>query len=107
VLELAGIRDILAKNLGTPNPINTLKATIDGLKKLRRPEEVAQARGKAVHEVLFPRKREEEPADDGAVPAAEAPVTAEAVESEPEAPQAEEPAEKPKRSRRKQADADA
>src|SRR5919206_253788 len=61
VLELAGVRDILAKSLGTPNAINTLKATVDGLKQLRRPEDVAQIRGKAVHEVLFPRKRTEEP----------------------------------------------
>jgi small subunit ribosomal protein S5 len=58
VLELAGIRDILAKSLGNPNPVNLLKATVDGLRKLRRPEDVARMRGKAVHEVLFPRKRE-------------------------------------------------
>jgi small subunit ribosomal protein S5 len=56
VLELAGVRDILAKSLGNPNPVNLLKATVDGLRKLRRPEEVARSRGKAVHEVLFPRK---------------------------------------------------
>ena len=42
VLELAGIRDILAKSLGNPNPINLLKATVNGLQSLRRPEEVAQ-----------------------------------------------------------------
>ena len=41
VLELAGIRDILAKSLGNPNPINLLKATVNGLQSLRRPEEVA------------------------------------------------------------------
>ena len=41
VLELAGIRDILAKSLGTTNPINMLKATVNGLQSLRRPEEVA------------------------------------------------------------------
>ena len=37
VLELAGIRDILAKSLGTTNPINMLKATVQGLQSLRRP----------------------------------------------------------------------
>jgi small subunit ribosomal protein S5 len=52
VLELAGVRDILAKSLGTTNPINMLKATVDGLRRLRRPEEVARARGKTVSEVL-------------------------------------------------------
>jgi small subunit ribosomal protein S5 len=59
VLELAGIRDILAKSLGNPNPINLLKATVNGLRSLRRPEEVAEKRGKAVHEILFPRANPE------------------------------------------------
>jgi hypothetical protein len=52
VLELAGIKDVLAKSLGTTNPINMAKATVDGLKKLRRPEDVAKMRGKTVAEVL-------------------------------------------------------
>jgi small subunit ribosomal protein S5 len=52
VLELGGVRDILAKSLGTTNPINMLKATVDGLQKLRRPEEVAQIRGLTVTQVL-------------------------------------------------------
>jgi small subunit ribosomal protein S5 len=60
VLELAGVRDILAKSLGNPNPVNLLKATVNGLRSLRRPEEVAEKRGKHVSEVLFPRKNKEE-----------------------------------------------
>src|SRR5215208_5582801 len=52
VLELAGIRDILAKSLGTTNPINMAKATVAALKGLRRPEDVARARGKTISEVL-------------------------------------------------------
>jgi len=65
VLELAGIRDILAKSLGNPNPVNLLKATVNGLKQLRRPEEVALIRGKAVHEILFPRAETEEKKTNG------------------------------------------
>ena len=73
VLELGGVRDILAKSLGTTNPINMLKATVDGLKRLRRPEEVAAARGLTVSQVLpVGAKQEEEPAPE---PVAEAPVT--------------------------------
>jgi len=60
VLELAGIRDILAKSLGTTNPINMLKATVDGLKSLKRPEDVARVRGKAIEDVLYIRKRDVE-----------------------------------------------
>ena len=52
VLELAGIRDVLAKSLGTTNPINMARATVDGLKRLRRPEDVARSRGKAIKDVL-------------------------------------------------------
>jgi small subunit ribosomal protein S5 len=52
VLELGGIRDVLAKSLGTTNPINMLKAAEQALKNLRRPEEVAKARGKSISEVL-------------------------------------------------------
>ena len=63
VLELAGIRDILAKSLGTTTPINMLKATVNGLQSLKRPEEVARARGKAVEEILFIRKRDGEDAE--------------------------------------------
>ena len=48
VLELGGIRDVLAKSLGTTNPINMLKAAEPALRQLRRPEEVAKARGKQI-----------------------------------------------------------
>jgi len=62
VLELAGIRDILAKSLGTTNPINMAKATVDGLKQLRRPEDVARIRGLTIAQVLpVPAKPAEEP----------------------------------------------
>jgi small subunit ribosomal protein S5 len=68
VLELAGIRDILAKSLGTTNPVNLLKATVDGLKRLRQPDEVAKTRGKTIAEVLPyvpPPAEEKEPAEVG------------------------------------------
>jgi len=52
VLELAGIHDILSKSLGTQNPINLVKATVEGLRGLRTPEEVARLRGLSVGEVL-------------------------------------------------------
>ncbi|MFH1736389.1 MAG: 30S ribosomal protein S5 [Actinomycetota bacterium] len=51
VLELAGIKDILTKSLGTSNAINVAGATVDALKNLRRPEDVAAMRGKDVAEI--------------------------------------------------------
>src|ERR1700735_548470 len=51
ILELAGIRDILAKSLGSSNGINVAHATIAGLKQLRRPDDVAALRGKSADEV--------------------------------------------------------
>src|SRR5919197_4118286 len=52
VLELAGIRDVLTKSIGTQNPINLVKATMEGLMGLRRPEQVAKLRGLSVNQVL-------------------------------------------------------
>ncbi|WP_432362136.1 30S ribosomal protein S5 [Sporosarcina sp. UB5] len=52
VLELAGITDILSKSLGSSTPINMVRATIEGLKNLKRAEEVAKLRGKSVEELL-------------------------------------------------------
>jgi small subunit ribosomal protein S5 len=96
VLELAGIRDILAKSLGTTNPINMAKATVDALQRLRRPEEVARVRGKTISEVLPLRMAVEEEAPVAAPPAPVAPApqpepvaAAEPVASEPQAEPAE------------------
>src|SRR4051795_3920608 len=52
VLELAGIRDVLSKSLGSQNPINLVKATIEGLEELRTPREVAELRGLSINQVL-------------------------------------------------------
>ncbi|MCL6441659.1 MAG: 30S ribosomal protein S5 [Thermoleophilum sp.] len=52
VLELAGVHDVLSKSFGSQNPINVVKATVDALRKLRDPAEVAQLRGLTVRQVL-------------------------------------------------------
>jgi small subunit ribosomal protein S5 len=52
VLELAGVRDVLSKSLGTQNPINLVKATVEGLQSLRDPRQMADLRGLTVREVL-------------------------------------------------------
>ena len=51
VLECAGVQDVLSKSLGTNNSINVVHATVDALKQLVRPEEVAARRGKSLEEV--------------------------------------------------------
>jgi small subunit ribosomal protein S5 len=92
VLELAGIRDILAKSLGTTNPINLLKATVNGLQSLRRPEDVAKIRGLTIAQVLpVPKKRPQEPEaeapETAAAPTPTAvPEPAEAAAAEPTGP---------------------
>jgi small subunit ribosomal protein S5 len=54
VLECAGVEDCLAKILGTSNKINVVHATMQGLRHLRRPEDVARIRGKTIEEVTSP-----------------------------------------------------
>ena len=48
VLELAGVEDVTSKSLGSSTPINVVRATVEGLKQLKRAEEVAALRGKSV-----------------------------------------------------------
>lgn len=54
VIEAAGIKDVLSKSLGSSNAINIVHATIDGLRRLQRPEDVAMRRDKTVEEVAPP-----------------------------------------------------
>ena len=53
VLELVGVRNILTKSLGSSNPNNMVRATIEGLKDLKRASEVAELRGKTVEEIYI------------------------------------------------------
>lgn len=52
VVELAGVKDILTKSLGSDNQINIVYATVKGVKSLKRAEDVAKLRGKTVEELL-------------------------------------------------------
>jgi small subunit ribosomal protein S5 len=72
VLELGGVRDILAKSLGTANPINLLMATVEGLKSLKRPEDLAKLRGKEIREVVKPHSETRAEAEAAAAAVAEA-----------------------------------
>jgi small subunit ribosomal protein S5 len=83
VLELAGIRNVLAKSLGTTNPINMAKATVVALQGLRRPDEVARSRGKVVQEILPLAKRtQRETAQEAEAAAAERAATTESSDGE-------------------------
>jgi small subunit ribosomal protein S5 len=76
VLELAGIRDVLSKSLGSQNPINLVKATMTALENLRSPDEVAKLRGLSIAEVLGT-------GDGNGAKPAEAPAEAEPAEVTP------------------------
>ncbi len=68
VFEMLGVKDVVAKSLGSQNPYNMIRATIDGLKKESSPRSVAQRRGKKVAEIL----RKPDAAKPAGEPAAEA-----------------------------------
>jgi len=76
ILEAAGVKNILTKQLGSRNPNNVVKATMDGLKQLRTVDQFAAKRGLTVPEVLGLEKRADKPT------ASEETVEAEAVETE-------------------------
>ena len=103
VLELAGVRNVLAKSLGTTNPINMAKATMAALHELRRPEDVARIRGKQISEVLpLPSIKTKQQLDQAAAAvvaaaAATGVVVVEAADPAAEVAVAEEAPAKPKR----------
>jgi small subunit ribosomal protein S5 len=61
VFEMLGIHDVVAKSVGSQNPYNMIRATLDGLQKVSSPRMVAQRRGKKVADILP--KRDESPAE--------------------------------------------
>lgn len=52
VLEVLGVKDVLAKCIGSNNPINVVRATVDGLERMHSPQQIAAKRGKSVKEIL-------------------------------------------------------
>jgi len=90
ILEAAGVKNILTKQLGSRNPNNVTKATMDGLKQLRTVEEFATKRGLSVPEVLGLPKRTEKKVEEAPAPVeaaaetpAETPAPVEAVTETP------------------------
>ena len=71
VFEMLGLQDVVAKSLGSTNPYNMIRATIDGLKQETSPRQVAQRRGKKVADILK-RPETEAAADSAAADAVEA-----------------------------------
>jgi small subunit ribosomal protein S5 len=85
VIELAGIKDILTKSLGTNNPINTVRATIEALQSMRTAQEVAELRGKTVEDIVGRRLAQayRTAESKGTVEAAPEPVAVGAAEEKP------------------------
>lgn len=52
VFEVVGVTNVLAKIIGSTNPYNVVRATLDGLKKMNTPSEIAAKRGKSIDEIL-------------------------------------------------------
>ena len=52
VFEVLGVHDVLAKCIGSPNPINVIRATVKGLAAMKSPQTIAEKRGKTVEEIL-------------------------------------------------------
>ena len=87
ILEVAGVKDVLGKSLGAPNAINTARATMNCLSKLKRAEEVARLRGKTLVELLPRNVVAIMTAAQPVIEAVEEPIAAKAVEKpEPPAP---------------------
>ena len=63
VFEMLGIQDVVAKSIGSQNPYNMIRATLDGLRQEASPRMVAQRRGKKVADIL---RREEAPTTEAA-----------------------------------------
>ena len=52
VFEVVGVRDVLAKTIGSSNPMNVVRATLNGLTNMSSPEDIAAKRGKSVEEIM-------------------------------------------------------
>ena len=52
VLEMCGVKNVLAKCYGSTNPVNVVRATFNGLKQMKSPEQIAAKRGKSVEDIL-------------------------------------------------------
>jgi small subunit ribosomal protein S5 len=77
VITAAGIQNILTKSLGSTTAHNVVKATVDALLRLKRPERVARLRGKDVADIIPPDEKRKKA--EAVVPAAAAPAPAEAA----------------------------
>ncbi|MEM8571004.1 MAG: 30S ribosomal protein S5 [Pseudomonadota bacterium] len=75
VFEMLGVQDVVAKSLGSQNPYNMIRATMDGLKREASPRMVAQRRGRKVSDIL-PKSAADVAAEAAAAPASEAPAEA-------------------------------